>query len=259
MYPPPPGSVTLSGHLHFDIIRAAFVTNEWRTCELPGCDVLVHTGTPLAMAQKGPRAKRFCSTTHTHRAAAMRQRARLRANQFTCSGCGATWPKESGSRSRCVWWCGSATPVPDSHPSRSSAVPPSHPSRRGRCAHCCGDYLAVRTANLTVRYCSPRCGRAAQAVNRSRRARAAFVERVEIGELLIRDGGLCGLCGDLITPITHGPLRVSLDHVIPLSLGGTHERANAQPAHQWCNNGKGNRIALVDVARRLQLERHYSG
>ncbi|MET8532401.1 HNH endonuclease signature motif containing protein [Streptomyces sp. NPDC005065] len=47
---------------------------------------------------------------------------------------------------------------------------------------------------------------------------------------------LCGLSFSTVHPI-------SLDHVEPLSKGGTHTLANFAPAHRWCNTQKGNRPA----------------
>ena len=61
-----------------------------------------------------------------------------------------------------------------------------------------------------------------------------------------RDNWTCGICsapvdGSLEWP---DPLSVSLDHVIPVSLGGEHSPSNTQCAHLFCNLSKGNR-ALV--------------
>lgn len=55
--------------------------------------------------------------------------------------------------------------------------------------------------------------------------------------------GLCGLCGevldrDLAWP---DPMSKSLDHIVPLSTGGTHEQSNLQWAHLVCNVRKGPR------------------
>lgn len=36
-------------------------------------------------------------------------------------------------------------------------------------------------------------------------------------------------------------MRPSIDHIVPLSQGGTHELANVQLAHYRCNLSKNNR------------------
>lgn len=59
-----------------------------------------------------------------------------------------------------------------------------------------------------------------------------------------RDGGRCGICGELIEgALTEaGELRadaVHLDHIVPLALGGTHFPENLRPAHPLCNARRG--------------------
>lgn len=56
--------------------------------------------------------------------------------------------------------------------------------------------------------------------------------------------GVCQLCFeniDLLQPPRH-TLSLSLDHIIPLSLGGHDADYNLVPAHYGCNSRKGNRI-----------------
>lgn len=71
--------------------------------------------------------------------------------------------------------------------------------------------------------------------NHRRRAllRDAFVEDVDIAAIYERDGWVCGICGE---PVHEGD--DSLDHIIPLAKGGTHEPANVQLAHRSCNYSK---------------------
>jgi len=38
-------------------------------------------------------------------------------------------------------------------------------------------------------------------------------------------------------------MSVSLDHIVPVSLGGMHSMANVQCAHLFCNLSKNNRVA----------------
>lgn len=62
-------------------------------------------------------------------------------------------------------------------------------------------------------------------------------------EIAARDGFRCGICSDRVdmARVWPHPLSPSLDHVVPLSEGGTHEPANVQLAHLRCNTAKGNR------------------
>lgn len=88
-----------------------------------------------------------------------------------------------------------------------------------------------------------RAKRAAIAQRRRAAIRGAEVERFEHSEVFERDGWICQLCGDPTDWTTHfpDPLSPSLDHIVPLSRGGEHSRANTQCAHLACNIRKGNR------------------
>lgn len=57
-----------------------------------------------------------------------------------------------------------------------------------------------------------------------------------------RDGDDCHICGGLMSfeiMKEYNPLRASLDHVIPVSKGGTHTWGNVKLAHLRCNFSKG--------------------
>lgn len=82
----------------------------------------------------------------------------------------------------------------------------------------------------------------------ARRARklGATVEPFNSVEIFERDGWTCLICGDPIdrwAPYPH-PDSVSLDHVVPLSRGGEHSRANTRCSHLRCNLRRGNRMEV---------------
>jgi 5-methylcytosine-specific restriction endonuclease McrA len=60
-----------------------------------------------------------------------------------------------------------------------------------------------------------------------------------------RDGWTCGLCSEPVDPALSwpDPQSASLDHVLPLSRGGSHTMANVQLAHLGCNVEKGAAVA----------------
>ena len=62
--------------------------------------------------------------------------------------------------------------------------------------------------------------------------------------VLARDGLVCGLCGDRINPEVKSPnpQSLSLDHIVPVVRGGSHDPSNLRPAHRGCNSAKGARI-----------------
>ncbi len=78
---------------------------------------------------------------------------------------------------------------------------------------------------------------------RARRALARTGRPVRYGEIAARDGWVCRLCGDEVDALLTwpDPLSGSLDHSVPLSLGGAHDPDNVQLAHLRCNTTKGAR------------------
>ena len=57
-------------------------------------------------------------------------------------------------------------------------------------------------------------------------------------------GSVCHLCGqpiNLTLTGTRDPMRLSLDHLIPRSRGGTNSIENLRPAHFRCNSARGAR------------------
>lgn len=71
------------------------------------------------------------------------------------------------------------------------------------------------------------------------------VEDLRPIDIYERDIWICGLCSTPVDPdcAWPDPMSPSLDHVLPLSLGGTHTYENVQLAHLTCNVSKGNRVA----------------
>ena len=76
--------------------------------------------------------------------------------------------------------------------------------------------------------------------------RNAFVAPVDRATIYERDGYTCQLCGEQVDldaePLT--PLAPVLDHIVPLSAGGTEEPGNVQLAHHRCNSLKRSRLDL---------------
>ncbi len=72
------------------------------------------------------------------------------------------------------------------------------------------------------------------------------IERIDLLKVAERDKWCCQLCGGKVARDGRSkkdPMGPSLDHIVPVSLGGTHTWANVQLAHLRCNVSKGNRPA----------------
>lgn len=67
-----------------------------------------------------------------------------------------------------------------------------------------------------------------------------FVEEVTYSELYHRDGGICQVCGLPVHPekLIDNSWDGTIDHIVPLSLGGEHSMRNCQLAHRICNSLK---------------------
>lgn len=90
---------------------------------------------------------------------------------------------------------------------------------------------------------------ARKAAYQKRRAlkRATTAERIVAAEIYERDAWTCGLCSTHVDPLLvyPDPNSASLDHITPLSKGGTHTPDNVQLAHLRCNLAKNNRVSAA--------------
>ncbi len=86
-----------------------------------------------------------------------------------------------------------------------------------------------------------------------RRAKKLGVESARVDRLAVamRDGWICQICSDSIDPNAtylletgkRNPQYLHVDHIIPLSRGGTHTYNNVQATHATCNLKKYNSIS----------------
>jgi 5-methylcytosine-specific restriction endonuclease McrA len=76
-------------------------------------------------------------------------------------------------------------------------------------------------------------------------------ESVNKISVLDRDGWLCRYCRVALyiddVPADRSDLRATLDHVVPVSLGGDHTYINVVVSCATCNSEKGNDPGMVDI------------
>lgn len=79
--------------------------------------------------------------------------------------------------------------------------------------------------------------------NRRSRLKEAFRDTVDRQAVFEADGYRCHLCGKKTNPRKKAPhpKAPTVDHIVPVSVGGTHEPANCRTACFLCNSKKGNR------------------
>lgn len=112
----------------------------------------------------------------------------------------------------------------------------------------CGNLFPARQRTTVT--CSQTCRRARAAWRmreggwlrmRKSRERGLRAERFAPREIFDRDGWRCWLCQEAVekTLPSRDPAAATLDHVIPISRGGEHTRANVRLAHRICNMRRG--------------------
>jgi hypothetical protein len=87
----------------------------------------------------------------------------------------------------------------------------------------------------------------AQKIKRRKIINNTAIELISLKEIFIRDVGICQLCSYPVLwylKYPH-PLSPSLDHIIPLSKGGTHIKDNVQLSHLVCNKQKQDDLDIV--------------
>lgn len=174
---------------------------------------------------------RYCSNS-CHSYGSGRARMAVKLNWRHCDTCD-------------LWWCHGNCPRRDTHPVK----PPPDMSPRP-CDSCGKAFTPIRPAGYFATYCSRAC--------RDREARARYrhvghgrefrtdrvIGRVRRWAIYERDGWRCQLCGGKVKPDLpwDDDGAATLDHVVPVSLGGRWEESNLQLAHRACNTEKGNRV-----------------
>lgn len=180
-----------------------------------------------------------------------RRRSKLEPSARQCGHCGAEIKNRGGSARFCSLDCSYASRGLRLHaqqrPERPCAV--------------CGKPFRPKSHDA-AKYCSPQCrsrrsrprtGRKRRYTDsdRARDQRKAAIRRgadtgrsVVLCEIGDRDGWRCELCRKPVDKWLDypNPLSPSLDHIVPLSLGGIHDPANVRVTHLKCNVRRSNRI-----------------
>lgn len=195
---------------------------------------------------------RFCSQ-------ACQNAARLPEFHITCEHCGNEATMHVASARFCSEMCrrwsfagrpNSTAVVPWVKP-KYVPTPPQNPPGfnwtvivNGPC-HRCGEQFtaAVPSTASLARFCSTKCSRAHAKAKRRAVKRNAYVADVSPTAIFERDCWTCQLCRRKVdrTKSAPHPKSPTIDHIVPLGAGGTHEPSNAQCAHFLCNSIKGDR------------------
>ena len=112
----------------------------------------------------------------------------------------------------------------------------------------CGENFVTRRKEQV--YCSTQCNRwMREQLKRETARRRGESEWNAAGRptwkarIYYGNKGICQLCFQPIdlTLDYPNPMSFSIDHIVPVSLGGTHKLKNLQSAHLLCNSKRGNK------------------
>lgn len=189
----------------------------------------------------GTAQRKYCSTKCLESQKWSRQTKRR-----PCSKCGGPTGWRIADKRGVGAVCRACQPPRKPRPQRQPAVV------TWDCLRCGKSCVRPPTKGQVPRYCSDRCQMSAAFDRRRARLLGVFVEEVPRHEIYAADGYRCYLCGRKTDPSKVVPHRraPTIDHVIPLARGGTHERANCRTACYRCNvskqdRGGGEQFALV--------------
>ncbi len=114
-----------------------------------------------------------------------------------------------------------------------------------QCRECGKEYIRDENGDHRRYYCSTKCMDRSTSRNhnhiRRMRLRKNGLEIVYRSRIYERDNYKCQICGKkvLMNKISPHPLSPTIDHIIPLVSGGTHEPTNVRLCHFMCNVIKG--------------------
>lgn len=219
-------------------------------CSWPGCD-------NLELVARGLCQRDYVRVKRAGRLAEFKAPRRL------CVVCGASFDVTKHRRSCCSERCTDARRGVMFKMRRLAALPDREcdfclepvPTSLRRDARYCSLYcqqakwysanaetLRARTSEWNRRHEGKR-----RAYRHTRRARmyAVAYETFDAWEIADRDGWRCHLCGGQVDRALAypDPASKSVDHVIPLSKGGSHTRANVAITHLICNTRKKDRMS----------------
>lgn len=124
------------------------------------------------------------------------------------------------------------------------------------CKECGSIFFCSENSNK--RFCCTTCRtrnghRKNDSVRRARKRNALVDDDITLDKIVIRDGGICQLCGEKISwsdyTVVDGKRRSfgrypSIDHKVALANGGLHSWDNVQLAHFSCNASKGVKLVV---------------
>lgn len=106
----------------------------------------------------------------------------------------------------------------------------------------CGKRVETEYGNPRKDYCSDECSNRRFRRDAKHRRRTVYRkgDKIPLKQLHARDSGRCHLCGKAVDiKKRQWPDGASVDHIVPVSMGGSHTWDNVALAHIECNSLRG--------------------
>lgn len=203
-------------------------------------------GGPVVQLGRG-RPRRFCSEVckakQGNRAANRRRQPVRQDSERSCEHCGTTFAPTR----RDQVYCSNDHPPYCAIKAYKARKAAGEPARQGvefqRVCVECGEVFTAKKVN--AKWCSATCRGRTNARDASRRrGPGEGAERYADRDIFERDEWQCHLCRTAVDPDLPrtDPMGATIDHVIPLSLGGADAPWNVATAHNRCNRIKAARL-----------------
>lgn len=195
------------------------------------------------------RPRKYCSDKCRQRAANRAQRRRRRpapkAASRICGHCGAGFDPKRRDQVYCEARCARNASQMRRH--RGAELRQGLAFER-QCVECSGLFTAKKdNAKWCSNICRIRTSRRDESRRRTPGSGGSLYSDLQIFE---RDGWICQIC---YLPVDRSIARTdpdgaTIDHVIPISVGGTDDSENVATAHWRCNREKSDRVRPEDLA-----------
>lgn len=201
---------------------------------------------PIEQNPRG-RTKLTCSRKCRSAKATALNKAK-RQIQKTCAECGLSYTTGRKRSSYCSTQCRNKSYNKNSSQKWKEQIEAKYPNRM-RTAPCgwCGEDRTFEIGKSVVNAFHPKCTleaqRARYRIKTVKRQTKLNPRRISPDQVVREYGDVCHICQepiDMNLPRTNR-LGLTVDHVIPLSKGGTDTMDNLRPAHWICNNRKSNK------------------
>lgn len=161
-----------------------------------------------------------------------------------CPQCGDAFTAKSADRVYCYGkWCTQAA----YQKRRSAGTGLLMGAHAVTCDECGTEFIGKHPS---ARWCSKQCANRHWGRVRSRRRTALSATAYTDLEIFERDKWRCHLCGKKVSKSADrkAPTGATIDHLLPIALGGRDEPANVACAHNQCNREKRTRAMNEQLA-----------